>query len=115
MINLFVSNAYAQAAAAQPSPMASLLPFALIFMVFYFLMIRPQKKKMVEEQKYLSELTRGDEVYTKSGILGAITGFTEKVVTLEVSEGVRVKVLRGQIAGSSNQLFADKTPAKKKD
>lgn len=94
-----------QAAAQQPSPLASLVPFALIFVVFYFLLIRPQKKRMQEEQTLLGSLGKGDEVYTKSGLIGIIAGLTDKVVTLEVSDGVKVKVLRGQIGGLYQKLF----------
>ncbi|MBL7664341.1 MAG: preprotein translocase subunit YajC [Bacteriovoracaceae bacterium] len=94
--------------AAQPSTLTSLLPFVLIFFVFYFLMIRPQKKKFDQEQTMLKALQKGDEVFTKAGILGTIYGMTEKVVTLEVSEGVKMKVLRSQVGGLANSLLAEK-------
>jgi preprotein translocase subunit YajC len=105
---MLFSEAFAQAAtetAAQPSMLQSLLPFVLVFFVFYFLIIRPQKKKMVEEQSFNSTLDKGVEVYTKFGLLGTITGLTDKIVTLEVAEGTKVKVLRSQIAGLAQKLF----------
>lgn len=109
MFDLFISNAVAQTAqgAPQQSPFVSFIPFVLIFLVMYFLMIRPQKKRMQEEQNFLNKLTHGDEVYTKSGILGKITGIADKVVTLEVEGGARMKVLKSHIGGSSNQLFSE--------
>ncbi len=114
MFDLFISSAHAQAAAAPAqSPLVSFIPFVLIFLVMYFLMIRPQKKKMQEEQSFLSKLTHGDEVYTKSGILGKVTGIAEKVVTLETEGGSRLKILKSHIGGSSAQLFAEPTTTKK--
>lgn len=112
MLDLFVSSAHAQAAAAPAqSPFISFIPFVLIFLVMYFLMIRPQKKRMQEEQSFLSKLSHGDEIYTKSGILGKITGIAEKVVTLETDGGAKFKVLKTHIGGSTAQLFAE--PVKK--
>jgi preprotein translocase subunit YajC len=109
MFDLFMSNAMAQAAQGAPaqSPFVSFIPFVLIFLVMYFLMIRPQKKRMQEEQTFLSKLSHGDEVFTKSGILGKITGIADKVVTLEVENGAKMKVLKTHIGGSSAQLFAE--------
>lgn len=109
MFDLFVSSAHAQqaAAASQQSPFVSFIPFVLIFLVMYFLMIRPQKKRMQEEQNFLAKLSHGDEVYLKSGILGKITGIAEKVVTLEVEGGAKLKVLKSQIGGSAAQLLSE--------
>jgi len=110
MFDFFVSPALAEGAQAaqKPGGLMSLLPFVLIFAVFYFLMIRPQKKKLEEEKNLLAKLSKGDEVYTKSGVLGIINGLTEKIVTLEIAEGVKMKVLRGHIAGFSAPLFETK-------
>jgi len=108
MFDLFISSAHAQAAApAAQSPFVSFIPFVLIFFVMYFLMIRPQKKRMQEEQSFLNKLAHGDEVYTKSGILGKVTGIAEKVVTLETDGGSRLKVLKSHIGGSATALFAE--------
>jgi len=107
MLNLFISNTYAQAAAAgqQPNGIMQFAPFIIIFVIFYFMMIRPQKKKMDQEQAMINELKKGDEVYTKSGVLGSISGLTDKIVTLEVADGVKIKVLKHQVAGLSKPLF----------
>jgi preprotein translocase subunit YajC len=85
-----------------------MVPLVLVFFVFYFLMIKPQKKKMQQEQQFLQTLQKGDEVYTKSGILGTITGITEKIITLEVAEGSKLKILKTQIGGSAKSILEAK-------
>lgn len=105
------SFALAQAAPAageQPSLLMSLVPFIFIFAIMYFLIIRPQGKRQREHLKFVSELKRGDEVITASGILGRIEGMTEQFVTLEVADGVRLKILRNQVAASSKTLTENK-------
>lgn len=109
MFDLLISSAHAQAAAGTPAQPAwvSFVPFVLIFLVMYFLMIRPQKKRMEQEQSFISTLAHGAEVYTKSGILGKITGIADKVVTLELEGGSKMKVLKSHIGGSTAALFAE--------
>lgn len=82
----------------QPGIGSMLFPFLAMFGVVYFLMIRPQQKKLKEQQAMLSSLKHGDEVLTASGILGKVTGITDKVVTVEVADNVRVKMLKSQVA-----------------
>ena len=112
MLDLILSSANAQEAATNPAmqqnPLMQFLPFVMVFGIFYFLMIKPQKKKLEQEQAMLNALTKGDEVYKKSGMLGTIVGMTEKVVTLEVATGVKLKVVRNQVAGKSTGLFDEK-------
>jgi preprotein translocase subunit YajC len=99
-----IGVAWAADAAAAPSGLASFaqfVPLILIFVVFYFLLIRPQQKKAKEHQNYLANLKKGDRVITGGGIHGQITGITDSVITLEIAENVRVKVNRGAIAGSA--------------
>ena len=106
------SVAFAQAAEAapkQPGIFEALLPFAVIFAVFYFLMIRPQSKKMKEHQKFLDALKRGEAVLTSGGIYGVVEGLTDKFVTLEIADGVKVKVLRSQIAGAAKEAAPSAT------
>jgi preprotein translocase subunit YajC len=105
MLDFFISSANAQDAAAQPGGFASFIPFILIFGIFYFLMIRPQKKRLDEENAMLAALGKGDEIYTKAGILGTIVGMTDKVITLEVADGVKFKVLRSQVGGLAKKIF----------
>ena len=94
------------APAAGPGGLGAFLPLILIFAVFYFLLIRPQQKKAKEHQIYLSNLKKGDQVVTSGGIHGEITGLTEKVVTLEIADNVRIKVSRQYIVGSVAAMSA---------
>ena len=71
-----------------------------MFGIMYFLVIRPQSKKAKEHQKMLSELKKGDEVATQGGIIGKITGMKDNEVTLQLQEGVRVRVLRSSVTGA---------------
>ena len=81
----------------------SFLPIILIFVIFYFLLIRPQQKRSKEHRGLLSNLKVGDNVLTSGGIYGRITGLRDDVITLEISDKVRVKVNRGHIAGVVKQ------------
>ncbi|UOF01801.1 preprotein translocase subunit YajC [Bdellovibrio bacteriovorus] len=109
LFGLLVSTAYAQTAPAggQPSAFEMFVPFIFIFVIFYFLIIRPQAKRQKDHQKFLSEVKRGDEVVTSSGILGTVEGITDQFVTLEIAPGVRVKMLRSQIATSQKAATAE--------
>ncbi len=105
-------NLFAQATGGAPAgaqnPLMQFLPLVLIFVVFYFLMLRPQQKKLKEEQEMLSKLNKGDEVFTKSGILGTVHGLTEKVVTLDTGDGNKIKLLRSQIGGLAASILENK-------
>lgn len=97
------SLAYAQNAPAAGGPegniLATLIPFALIFIVFYFLLILPQQKKAKSLKQMLESLKKGDRVVTLGGIIGTITSISQDVVTLQVSDNVRLKVTRDSITG----------------
>jgi len=95
--------AAATGAPKQPGALEMMLPFVFIFAIFYFLVIRPQVKRQKTHQKFITELKKGDEIITASGILGVIEGMTDRFVTLEVSDGVSIKVLRSQIASNLSQ------------
>lgn len=76
------------------------LPMLLaLFGLFYFGMIRPQRNQAKQHAEFIAKLNRGDEVVTASGIIGTIRGLTEKVITLEVSQGTEIKILKTQIQG----------------
>lgn len=83
------------------SPLVQLMPFVLIFLIFYFLLIRPQQRQHKEREAMLRSLERGDEVVTAGGLHGLITGIADDVLTVEIAnlkgERVRVKVDRGRI------------------
>jgi preprotein translocase subunit YajC len=94
-----ILSAYAQAAGgAQPNALVQLLPLVLIFVVFYFLLIRPQAKRAKEHKAMVAALATGDEVVTSGGILGKVTEAGEQFLTVEVAEGVRVKVQRHTVS-----------------
>lgn len=95
---------------AQGGGFAALVPLLLMFAIFYFLLIRPQQKKQKKQREVLAALKRGDMVVTSGGLHGKITGLTERVVTLEIAEKVRVKVGRGYVAGMASQ---EPEPSKK--
>lgn len=98
---MLVTPAFAQEAAAQsgPGPLETLLPIVLIFVVFYFLLIRPQQKKMKQQREMLSAIRRGDRVVTSGGIIGMVVKIIDdNELQLEIAEGVRVRVMRAMIA-----------------
>lgn len=76
----------------------NLLPLVLIFVVFYFLLIRPQQKRMKQHREMVSALRRGDEVITAGGLIGKVTKVAETEATVEVADGVRVRVVKGTIS-----------------
>jgi len=94
-----IPSAYAQAAGgAQPNAFLQLLPLVLIFVVFYFLLIRPQAKRAKEHKAMVAALAVGDEVVTAGGILGKVTETGDQCLTVEFAEGVRVKVQRHTVS-----------------
>lgn len=98
---MFISNAYAQTtAAADPGLMGSLttfLPLILMFVVMYFLMIRPQQKRQRELKAMMDALTKGDEVATAGGILGRVVKVADTYVTLEISTGTEIVVQKNAV------------------
>ena len=94
---MFISNAYAQAApaAANAGIMGSLttfMPLILMFVVMYFLMIRPQQKKAREQREMMDALTKGDEVVTAGGILGRISKVNDTYITIEIATNTEIVV-----------------------
>ncbi len=94
-----ISDAFAQSAApaAQGQPLMPLLMVGVFFVVFYFLLFRPQQKRAKEHQNLVSKLASGDEVVTSGGVLGKVAEVGDTFVTLEVAEGVRIKVQKVQV------------------
>jgi len=83
--------------------MMSFLPIILIFVIFYFLLIRPQQKRAKDHKALLSNLKVGDQVLTGGGIYGKVTGLRDDIITVEISDKVRVKVNRGSIGAVVNR------------
>jgi preprotein translocase subunit YajC len=84
--------------------MTSLIPLILMFVVFYFLLIRPQQKRAKDHQAMLTNIKRGDQIITNGGLVGKVTGLSDKIVTLEVAEKIRLRVLRSHIAGKEGEM-----------
>ena len=94
--------AYAEApakVATQPNFLEMIFPFALIFMVFYFLIIRPKSKSLRKHQTFLKNMKVGEAVVTSGGLLGVIQDISDKYIRLEIAEGVVIKLLREHISG----------------
>ena len=94
-----ISPAYAQGAAASPgADLMTFLPMIAIFVVFYFLLIRPQQKKAKEAKAMLSALQKGDEVVTAGGLLGKISKLTDQYATIEVAPNTEITIQRQAVA-----------------
>ena len=96
---------------AKPTALEQFFPFILIGLFFYFILIRPQQKKYKQHKGFLSQIKRGDEILTNSGIYGRIEGLTDHFVILEVAKNVRIRVAKSQI--SSYTVEAEKQQNKK--
>ncbi len=97
---MFISSAFAQAAAAgsdMQSSLMSMLPLVLMFVVLYFVMIRPQMKKQKEHKSMIDSLAKGDEVATVGGVLGKVTKLGDSYLSLEVATGVELQVQRSAV------------------
>jgi preprotein translocase subunit YajC len=96
---VLISPAYAQAAASSPGgDLMAFLPMVAIFVVFYFLLIRPQQKRSKETKAMLSALQKGDEVVTAGGIVGKISKLNEGYATVEIAPNVEITVQRSAIS-----------------
>ena len=103
---MFATPAFAQAAggAGAGSAFASFIPLILIFAIMYFLLIRPQQKKMKEHKAMVEALRRGDQVLTSGGIVGKVTKVQEDgLIEVEIADNVKVKVLRHTISQVMNK------------
>src|SRR5688572_5884079 len=99
MMDFLISSAYAQAAGpGGPSPMGNFLLLIGMFVIFYFLLIRPQQKRVKEHKSLVASLKKGDEVITNGGLLGKLTEVGDHFVTIELAENVEVKLQRQAIA-----------------
>ncbi|MDT8376572.1 MAG: preprotein translocase subunit YajC [Mariprofundaceae bacterium] len=95
-----IKSAHAEAAAsASDAGFASLVPLILIMAVFYFLLIRPQQKKLKEHKAMVEATKKGDSVITGGGIIGKVSDVKDDILTIEIADGVKVKVRRDTIVG----------------
>jgi len=99
-MSFFISDAMAEGAAAAPSQggLLGFLPLIIIFVIFYFLIIRPQVKRAKEHKKLTESVQKGDEVITGGGLLGKVSDVNDSFVTLEIADGVEVKIQRQSVA-----------------
>ncbi len=94
-MSLPISDAWAQSAGGDPTGgLLGLVPIILIFVLFYFLLIRPQQKRQKQHKEMVESLKKGDEVVTAGGTLGKITDVGDNFITLEIANGISVKVQR---------------------
>jgi len=104
-----IDTAWAQAGpGAVPGPLVTLMPFGLMFLVIYFLVLRPQQQKTKEHREMLDNLKRNDEVITAGGLYGKVVQLSDDVITLEIAPNVRVRVSRPQISSLVTPLPAPK-------
>ncbi len=89
--------AQAAPAAGAPNPIMTFLPLILLFVVFYFLMIRPQMKRQKEHRNMVSALSKGDEVVTNGGIAGKVDEVGESFITVEIAPNVKIKLQKGAV------------------
>lgn len=109
-----IGTAWAQTAGgAAPPTLVSFLPLGLVFVVFYFLLIRPQQQKAKEHRVLLANLKKNDEIITNGGLFGRVLALTDDVVTVEIAPNVKVRVSRPQIASVVSAIANDKEKEKK--
>lgn len=105
---MFATPAFAQAAGGAGSALTSFVPLILIFGIMYFLLIRPQQRRVKEHKAMVEALRRGDQVLTQGGIIGKVVKVKEDgEIEVEIAEGVKVRVLRSTVA----QVLSKTEPA----
>lgn len=109
----FITPAYAEAA-GESSGFASLIPLVLIMVIFYFLLIRPQQKKVKEHKNTVEALKKGDKVLTGGGIFATVTDVQEDALTVKIADGVTIKVKKDTIAGIVAKPATAEKPVKEK-
>lgn len=100
-MSFFISDAMAEGAAAAPAgadSLLGLLPFVILFVIFYFFLIRPQSKRVKEHKKMVEALGKGDEVITNGGLLGKVVEIGDEFITLEVAKNIQVKIQRSFVS-----------------
>ena len=108
----FISTAYAMGCpptdGQSPSPIASLLPFALMFLVLYLLILRPQMKKQKDSQRMIDELEKKDEIVTSGGIHGVITNIKDDLLVVKIADNVQIELSRAAVSRVKNKENDDK-------
>ena len=107
-ISSFFSTAHASTAATtttttaahHSSPYSTIIMLVVFFVIFYFLLIRPQSKRAKQQRELLASIGQGDEVITSGGMMGKVTAIEESIVSLEIANGVVIKIQKGSISGT---------------
>lgn len=94
---MFITPAYAQGASGSGDFLIQILPFLLIFVIMYFLIIRPQQRRLKDHKEMVASLRRGDTVVTGGGLVGKVTKVDDDELQVEIAQGMRVKVIRSTI------------------
>ena len=100
---MFISPAYAQASGAGGSDMLiQIVPLLAMFVIFYFLLIRPQNNRMKKHKAMLADMKKGDTVITQGGIIGRIFALKDDEIVLDTGEGGKLRIVRGMIVDVKN-------------
>ena len=97
-MNFLISDAWAQAGGDAGGGLFSLLPLVVIFILFYFLLIRPQQKRAKQHKEMVTALKKGEEIVTNGGLLGKVMDLDDNFITLEIASGLNAKVQRQSVA-----------------
>jgi len=119
MLTLIQNAQAAEAAATNSSPLSGLFPIVLIFAIFYFLIIRPQQKRLKKHQEKINSIKKGDTVITSGGLFGKAIKVTDDTVEVEIAKGVTVQAVKSTISEVSDKKFvasgkSEESSAKKK-
>jgi preprotein translocase subunit YajC len=97
---MFISNAYAQSGGVGGSGdfLTALIPWIFIIVIFYFLLIRPQQKRVKQHKEMVESVAKGDKVVTQGGLLGKVTKVAENEVTVEIAKDVKVQVVKSTLS-----------------
>jgi preprotein translocase subunit YajC len=107
MMDFFIQNAYAASdAQASQSVLSSFIPLVLIMVVFYFLLIRPQQKRLKEHQDMIKVLAKGSKILTAGGIIGTVVKVEDEILIVEVAENTRVKIKKDTVLDIINETKA---------
>lgn len=99
----FAEDATSTAATPWMSQFVSIAPIVVLFIIFYFLLIRPQQKKAKEQKEMISSLQKGDNIVTSAGIFGRVVSVNDDSITVEIADNVRIKMVRDAVASRKPQ------------
>ena len=96
---------------SSPNPFLVFVPYLLILVIFYMMLIRPQQKRAAEHRKFLDSLKKGDAVVTDSGVFGTIASLHDEAVVLKVDDNVKIRILKAKLSGRAHEVAPE--PARK--